>query len=140
MQIILLLVTIYVLYRYGNRIITSVYGGLKSRQKNEYNALSFSLSAVLEKVTDRERILFRDNIDYLYRSLKKIRGHYKTLDLREITIIVRRADGVMKADTEVAAAILKVFEIIEKTARTAPPNLEAELTLDQIYIFLKDNI
>lgn len=140
MQIILIAFVIYVLYRYGNRIITSVYGGLKSRQKNEYNALSFSLSAVLQQMTDRERILFRDNVDYLYRSLKSIRGHYKTINLREVSIIVRRADGVMKAENEASQAIMKAFTIIEQSAKQAPPNLEAELTLDQIYIFLKDNI
>lgn len=140
MYIIFLGFIVWLFWKYGNHIFQVIFGSLKSRQKMDYNALSYSLSAVLETLTPQERILFRDSIDALYRSLKKIRGRYNKVDVRNVTVLYSRADGVLNATPEAKEAIRKTLELIEKSAKLAPPNLESELSLDQIYIFLKDNI
>lgn len=140
MQLIALLVCIYLIYRYSSQIKLRLFGYMKSDPKVIYNSLSFSLSAVLEALSDRERILFRDSVDSFYRALVKTRGSHQKIDVRNITTLSHRADGLISVSPEAWLAITKTLSTIEDTAKKAPGNLESQLTLDQIYIFLKDHI
>jgi hypothetical protein len=140
MPFLLALTLIILVIMFRGKIVAFLYGRLKSRHPTDLTALSFTLGNILTELTDRERILFRDNIDKVFKAFRSRHFYLRECDVCFITeAYARIAPSVSLAD-EPKAAIVKVFEIIAKTATKAPSNLRRELTVDEIYIFLKENI
>lgn len=140
MQFIIALIVIWALWKFRDNILGALYSRYRSSTKGGHNALTFTLSAILTGLSDRERIVFRDNIDHIYRAIKKIKGHRTEVDVRYIETLLHRAQAYSNLSDEVMAVFRKTFGIISEAATKAPANLENELTVEQIYMFLKDNI
>lgn len=140
MQLFIAIAVIWGLWVFRDNILETLYSRFRSSRKDGHNALTYTLSAVLAGLTDHERIVFRDNIDHIYRAIKKIKGYSKEVDVREIESLLNRAQGHAKVSQETMNVFKKTFKIISESASQAPSNLESELTVERIYIFLKDNI
>lgn len=140
MQVLFILAVVWGLIYYRNEILGALYSKFRSSKKDGHNALTYTLSSIRTQLTDHERIVFRDNVDHLFRAIKRTKGFKYEVDVRYLGSLLHRAEAHSKLSASVMETFTKTFKIISEAAETAPGNLEFELSVNQIYIFLKDNI
>ena len=142
MQFIVLLLLVYVVWKFRKSIFRTLTAKASSARYNDSNILEFCLGGVLTQLTDRERILFRDNFDLVYRRFTKVRLSAQSIDITRVSVLadVSEAFNQSEINEEAAQAIQRTLVLIEETAKKAPQNYERHLSVSQIYLFLKESI
>lgn len=142
MQFIVLLLLVYVVWKFRKSIFRTLTAKASSARYNDSNILEFCLGGVLTQLTDRERILFRDNFDLVYRRFTKVRLSAQSIDITRVSVLadVSEAFNQSEINEEAAQAIQRTLGLIEETAKKAPQNYERHLSVSQIYLFLKESI
>lgn len=141
MQFIIFLIVIYLVWCYRGRIYTVIVASSKSRVN--VAILDYCLGLILSDLNSDERVIFRDNVDLIYRGFNRYRLGNQTVDLSQLNVFLDTVNLFNYKDVtpEAKATLQKVFGLVESAAKTAPKSYQKrDLSINEIYVFLKENI
>ncbi len=134
-QVIGIIVVLYFCIKFSDKIKSY----WKTNNDTENSLLIFSLHSILSSLTDRQRILIRDNIDGVFDSYGKNNTGNAIDHLVMIQLIPLTYLSTIQ-DPETKEAITKLFNLLSSTFSDAPSSYKENLTVSELHAFIKDKI
>lgn len=142
-QLIGFIAVIYIVFKLRDKIsngwswLASGSKGVKHTPKSD--TMIYSLGNIISNLSDRERIVFRDQIDGFYNfssgAIKPSNFSYLVLPGLVETYAIK---NTVSAETK--ETLNKVFGLMIEAINTSPSRYSREVSLKEIYDSLKENI